>query len=86
MWARLSKRSLKDKGMVKEIVIDGIMRFECDHAYLYWFMNIDGVGRCKVNTKTRTVTAKLKKPVADEEFYKALENKGYKIISIKDVK
>lgn len=75
----------KKKLFKKEIVIDGIMPLECDHKYLYWFYDIRGVKKCKVNTKIRTVSVTSENYIENGEFYKKLENTGYKILEIKDV-
>jgi copper ion binding protein len=69
--------------MIKTIQIEGMKCIHCAKHVKEALEQIDGVKSVDVNLEKKSASVELLKEIADDKFIKAIEEEGYKVISIK---
>ena len=72
----------EEKEMTKTMVIEGMMCPHCEAAVKKALEEIEGVGGAAVSHEKGTAVVTLSKDVLSDTLKKAVEDKGYKVVSI----
>lgn len=73
----------EDKTMEKTMKIEGMMCMHCEAAVKKALEALDGVDEVIVSHESGTAVVKMSKEVADDALAKAVEEKDYKVLSVK---
>ena len=68
--------------MNKTIQIEGMMCMHCENSVKEALLKVKGVSEAVVSHEAGTAVVTLKKAVDENKLKKAVEEKGYKVISI----